>query len=37
MNKNSFIFTRPRGPIFGANDEPPGASPPVTRTKTKNQ
>jgi len=27
--------TRPRGPILGANDEPPGASPPVTRTITK--
>jgi len=27
-------LTRPRGPILGAKDEPPGASPPVTRTRT---
>ena len=27
--------TRPRGPILGARAEPPGTSPPVTRTLTK--
>lgn len=30
-------LTRPRGPILGANDEPPGASPPVTRTMTRHE
>jgi hypothetical protein len=38
MNIKKFkILTRPRGPILGAKDEPPGASPPVTRTMTGNR
>jgi hypothetical protein len=35
IERCSVILTRPRGPILGASDEPPGASPPVTRTITR--